>query len=229
MTTGLVTLPGLADLGPAYDLLQHCRPSVPTAEQLALFSQWTRFDPRLGELWTKHVVERWEALDPMSLRAALQRQPWPAAAAVLLEFAERAISRSRALTKLFRLWKGVVTEGFAKANWEQYFIGQRRLAGKAMVDDARFALSEYKRWGYLGREIPFNKASAARARVCTIDSGTRLELLKALLESSPRITTRDYWNAIGRAVSRRQAERDLRNSPLLRPIGRTRGRCFARR
>ena len=59
--------------------------------------------------------------------------------------------------ELFKLWKKTATLGFKMANWEQYFVGKRRMGGKAMMEDAQFSLEEYRRWGFLSREISSTK------------------------------------------------------------------------
>jgi hypothetical protein len=236
MRGGLVDLPGTADLGRAYEALLHGRPERPDEAQLALYAQWARFDPRLAEIWVRFVGERWKSLNPVALNEALAAQPWPAAGAVLLEFAVRAAAAEEGRERP-ALWKKLATGGIAPAPLEQYFIGSRLPGGTAMLEDARFPLREYRRWGYLSREILFNKqrlpsgAPGPRAAAGThaLEPEVRREVLRALLERSPRLSTRQYWEALGRSVSLRQAERDLAASPLVKAEGGTRGRRFVRR
>lgn len=240
MKGGLEHIPTQSDLQRAYEMLLHAQPRPASSAELALFSQWARFDPRFAEIWVSQLLERWKAINPIDLREALLRQPWPATAAVLLEFVEHAMVEAEA-RRLFRLWKRLVTADFPRGNDEQFFIGQRRMAGKAMFDDVRFALDEYRKRGYLAREVLFNKqmlpAKAAsmarkkyeRVRTHTIAPATRAQILKAILERSSRICTDEYWNAVGKTISRRQAERDLEDSPLVRAVGNTKGRYYVKR
>jgi hypothetical protein len=227
MQGGLLNIPGRLELEKAYSMLLHRVPATPNETDLALFAQWSRFDPRLAEIWVSFLVREWERFHPLELRGALLSQPWPAAAAVLLEFTAKRV-RNRTL---FPFWHRMVTESFPKGNWEQFFIGLRKIAGKAMQDDARFAFSEYRKWGYLGREILLNKSGQGSIaeegkRTHTLLPETRREILKEMLTSSARITTDVYWEAIGRCISRRQAERDLESSSIVRACGNTRARYF---
>lgn len=237
--TRLPPIPALADLERAYaTLLQPTRLPV-SAGELSVFSQWSRFDPRLAEIYVSFLAREWEKLNPIELRKSLLHQRWPSAAAVLLEFAEKLITNSTSednTTDLFRLWRRVVTEKLPKGNWEQFFIGLRKLGGQAMQEDARFAFSEYRKWGYLGRDILINKGGGSSAKgkgkttpTHSLSPETRREILTSLCAAHPRITTQLYWNAIHQCISRRQAERDLESSPLLRTRGSTKGRYFLKR
>jgi hypothetical protein len=236
MKNGLKKIPTDQDLAKAYAALR----GALGAGELAAYSQWTRFDPRLAEIWVKAVLERWKSVHPIELHESLKREPWPGAAGVLLEFVARAVRAEPAEARLFKLWKEMVLQGFGRAPWEQYFIGQRRIAGKAMIEDARFSLSEYRKWGYLGREILFNKQAfppelqgTRRGRSGGGTHSLALEvregILKELLRERPRITTRDYIQALGNSISPRQAERDLLGARWLMPVGNTKGRSFVRR
>lgn len=103
-----------------------------------------------------------------------------------------------------------------------------------MFEDACFSLEEYRRWGYLGREILVNKQSI---RVSGLKDGfhaayasdVRRRILDELVRKNERITVEMYWDAVGRSISRRQAERDLARSSLLRTMGRTKGLYYLRR
>jgi hypothetical protein len=226
----LLNIPGRPELEKAYSMLLHREPVTPKEEDLALFAQWSRFDPRLAEIWVSFLIREWERYPPLELRNALLCQPWPATAAVLLEFTAKRVSNPT----LFPFWHRMVTESFPKGNWEQFFIGLREIAGKAMQEDARFAFCEYRKWGYLGREILLNKSgrgslTGGGKRTHTLLPETRQEILKEMLISSARITTDLYWEAISRCISRRQAERDLEKSSIVRACGKTRARYFLKR
>jgi hypothetical protein len=237
---GLESLPGAAKLERAYRNLQIRRVPKCSVTSLALYAQWARFDPRLAEIWVAYLARHWRDVSPLALREVLKRQPWPMAAGVLLEFVERAVAIDRDELRLFSHWKALVLDSFPRAHWEQFFIGERRVAGKAMLDDARFSSLEYKKWGYLGREVLFNKQcfEDGRERIPRrgragggthrIDPESRLEILRELFRKQESVTTEMYWNAIGRCVSRRQAERDLQSARWLKASGRTRARVFRR-
>src|SRR5262245_43177693 len=149
----IASAPSARELQDAYRALIHSQPAPPDCSQLALFTQWSRHDPRLAELWVRYVWRHWKEINPIELNDRVGRPKWPAAAAVLVEFVERAIAGRQ----LFAHWKKAVEEGIRKAEGEQFFIGLRKPGGKAMFEDARFSHAEYRKWGFLGRAIPFNK------------------------------------------------------------------------
>ncbi len=236
MRPGLERIPSQGDLERAYADLS----GAPGPQALARYSQWSRFDPRLAEIWVATLLREWKRVHPIELREALLKQPWPAAAGPLIEFVARAVRARPADSRTFRAWKLMATDGLAPADWEQFFIGQRRIAGAAMLEDARFALGEYRRWGYLSREVLFNKqrfpAELRGTRRGREGGGThslapevRQEILRELLRDRSRISTRDYLQAVGNCISERQATRDLLRSRWVTPAGQTKGRCFVRR
>ena len=160
---GLVYLPQLKVLEQAYRKIQTAPESISESD-LALWSQWTRFDPRLGEQWISTVIERWRSLSPLKLNEALRSQPWPAAAGPLFEQARVFWDWNREERRLFQSWCRLVMSGICPAQWEQYFIGLRAIAGEAMRRDAYAPLRTYTRWGYLGREVLLNKARVLKSR-----------------------------------------------------------------
>lgn len=206
-------IPNEKDLETAYgELLQS---SVPT-ELFALYTQWSRFDPRLAQRWIDHLCHHWEVIYPVELRKKILRQPWPAAAAVLLEF-----SRKKMKDSVFNDWADVITTRMPTAADEQFFIGLRAVGGEAMIEDAQFSAAEYTRWGYLARE---NLLGKDRGTSYSVD--VRQRILKKLAQERGRIRVRDYWEAIDQSVSLRQAERDLADTVWLKGKARTKGRYY---
>jgi hypothetical protein len=68
---GLSAIPSEADLLDAYNFLQN--PNAQTASlpeaRLVLWFQWTRFDPRLGEILCIFLLNHWRSLDPLKLNS----------------------------------------------------------------------------------------------------------------------------------------------------------------
>ncbi len=238
MKGGLLNIPQLTDLKEAYDSLLHLEPKDPGIDQIALFSQWARFDARLAEIWIHYLEPHWGLLNPLDLNTTLLKQPWPAAAGLLLEFVQTLIeakSKENRINKSvnsqdlekFRLWKRLVTYQISPAEWEFFFIGLHKIGGKIMFEDACFSLKEYRDWGFLGRDILVQKTSSSHFKVqAHIEKEVRLQILQQLLRASPRITVKKYWEAIGQCISLRQAERDLSNSPILEAVGQTQARYY---
>lgn len=223
---GLVSIPGTTELARAYGQMQAGHPV--SCGELALWSQWSRFDPRLAEQCVAHVCRHWRGLLPAELRECLLRQPWPPAMGVLLEQAREFGRITPAQdAPVFGAWISCVMVGVEPARGEQFFIGLRALGGEAMRKDAYLALEPYRRWGYLGCEVLLNKAVLALAGERTlIPARVRRAVLDELIECRPRITARDYREALEGWVSARQAELDLCAHPRLRPVGRARARIY---
>ena len=219
---GLKFIPGVAEFSVAYARLQDATTVISNAE-LALWSQWTRFDPRLAEQIVQNIACHWRAISPLELNTALRDQPWPAAAAVLIEQAG-CFSVAPNKHAEFRRWKNCVLWDVAPASDEQFFIGLRAFAGDAMRDDACLALRPYRVWGYLGRDVLVNKAPLGGKTL--VSATTRRQTLNKLIQRQPRLRVRDYISALGGWVSARQAELDLAAHPRLRAMGRTKARYY---
>lgn len=190
----------------------------PSPEELVvLAAQAARHDPRLLWVTVELLAQRYASLNPLALRRAALRARWPAAVAVALEFAARAVA-SPELADYVRF----VTAPIAPASGERFFLGGHAFAGALARRDAEESLAEYKRWGYLGREAPFSKELGTRARG-TLGRPERMNLLRRLAERRGAVTFADYAAAVQGRVTRRQLSRDLRDAPFLEKEGRTRG------
>lgn len=190
----------------------------PTPEELVvLAAQAARYDARLLWVVVELLAERYDRLNPLALRRAALRARWPAAVAVALEFAAIAV-RAPELDDYVRF----VTAPIHPAAGERFFLGGHAFAGALARRDAEESLGEYKRWGYLGREAPFSKELAARARG-TLGRPERLNLLRRIAERRGAVTFAEYAAAVQGRVTRRQLSRDLRDAPFLEREGRTRG------
>jgi len=220
-------IPTQEDLSNAYDQLQIQTITHVSCDSIAQFGQWSRFDPRLGEILVKYLAVHWKEINPSELNGAFRKQPWPSVLGPLLEFSYQLQPKENKPT--YKLWKQICTSHFEKAHWEQYYIGMRRIAGKLMFEDAQFACQEYLRWGYLSREVLVNKAQGGVHRHRSLSTETRMRLLKKLSESHQRVTTHQYLEMLSFCISRRQAERDLNKATFLKAVGETQARYFKTR
>src|SRR4051812_43370242 len=100
---GLAKIPSSSKLASAYKSLQSDSFSE---RDLAIWSQWSRLDPRLGEILVKAISSTWKNLSPVKLNAEIKNQPWPAALGVLLDFAKEEILSDD--KSLFKSWSNCV-------------------------------------------------------------------------------------------------------------------------
>lgn len=220
---GLRAIPQVGDLATAYEALQTkgTTQACPVSD-LALWSQWARFDPRLAEQLVSHFVRHWRSLPPLEFREKLLEHPWASAAGVLLSVAEIQVPRT--VRALYRRWAQVVLEGFEGGHGEQFFIGLRAFGGNAMFQDALLATRPYRKRGYLGRESLVTKDLGPERTL--LSKAQRRAALDKLISERKRITVRDYRAALAGQVSVRSAELDLASHPRLRPVGNTRARTY---
>jgi len=223
---GLDRIPRVDELSQCYRILQSGASSI-SPSAYALWSQWSRFDPRLAEQWIGRIVQDWRRLNPWELGLALQDQPWPAAAGALLSQARDLLipGESRGV---FQSWVDCVMSGIGPAHGEQFFIGLRALGGAAMRADAELTLTSYQEWGYLGREVLINKARPGQVTLVAPSIRRRAldELVREASKQGKALRISEYIAKLNGCVGRRQAELDLRAHPALKALGRTRGRRY---
>lgn len=223
---GLIIIPIQSDLLEAYnELLAN---QAITNKKLALYSQWTRFDPRLAEIMTSYLSQNWLRFSAVELHKQILKQPWPQALSVLLDFAESKLrnTRSRKDFSFFSLWKKTVTYRIPPAHGEQYYIGVESFAGKRMQKMAGESLPEFTRRGYLAKDAPINK----NIEYPKIPRGPkeRQKWIKETLKKQNKISVTQYLSSLNFTISRRQAERDLADSGL-QPKGFTRSRFYLKK
>src|SRR5262245_10218933 len=78
---GLSSVPSLKSLQFAYDKLLK---NSFSAKDLALWTQWSRLDPRLAEILVSNFSKNWKKISPIELNIEILKQPWSAALGVLL-------------------------------------------------------------------------------------------------------------------------------------------------
>lgn len=231
---GLVQIPTIKNLKLAYSRLQSVDASPSDGKspipsyKLILWSQWSRFDPRLAEQLVSYWRHHWRDHDPVQLNAEIRKSAWPAATGVLFEHVRLHSRFSASERKLFSAWSKCALVSITPASGELFFIGLRAMTGRLMTTDAEFSLRSYTRWGYLGREVLVNKALAAATSSTTtartdIPASKRREILRELARHKRCVTVTDYIEAVGGAISRRQAQLDLAKSGL-HASGKTRNR-----
>jgi hypothetical protein len=184
---------------------------------VALAADASRQEPRLLWVLVDLLARRYDRFDPLRLRRAAEAAQWPAALAVALEFA-RVARPSQELSDV----ADFVCRRLPKGRGEQFFLSARAFGGEQARRDAEESLAEYKRWGYLSRELPVAK-ELGTAAAGTMEPAERANLLRRLAERGRPITLADYLAALRGRGSRRQASRDLAEAPFLRRKGSTRG------
>jgi hypothetical protein len=217
---GLTKIPTISDLAFAYRQLQTASPWINLSE-LALYSQWARFDPRLAEQLVHHFAIHWKKMAAGLLNLEVGRQPWPASLAVLLEHTKTLVGKERVP---FAHWVDIVTHGIIPADHELFFIGLYTFAGKQLQQECSHTIKPYSRWGYMGSELLTHLPKKNHHTL--MKRKQRLQLLNGLLEKRGTIKVDDYLQLIGPYLSRRQAQRDLADCNTVQKKGATRGRVY---
>jgi len=223
---GIGRIPGVRELLAAYGRIGRASSRPLRAETLVLWCQWTRFDPRLGELLAGHVARHWNSLNPLVLRGEALKHSWPATTGVVMDHAAMLLPAGQ--LSLFKKWVALATGDLPRGDGGLYFIGLHAPGGWMARIDAERASVLYTRWGWLAHGLMLGKAARLSGTATLVDSRRRRIILDELLENMPCrwIRLRDYLDALGGLVSRRQAELDLGAHPRLRPAGNTKARVY---
>ena len=205
-------IPSSTDLRKAYEFFETSARSPRTRtgddfKKIALYTQWVRFDARLGEIIVAFLSTHWSMMPAALLNQELMCLPWPAVMGVLLAHVELILKGEE--KRKFKLWRALVFHSIESATGELFFIGTRKIAGLQMSLDASRSITPYSQWGYLARDLLFNKAGKLRSKHTLLTPFQRNLLLKELVRERKRITVNHYIEKCDGMVSRRQAQLDL--------------------
>ena len=224
---GLSRIPNQKKLVKAYRALQAFPHSV-DVEDLVLWSQWARLNPRLGEILVEHISKFWQKHNPVEINQKLEQQAWPAAFGVLLEqvpfYYSQYLKNKKWNKTLFLNWSKCVMTDISCAKGEQFFIGIYKAGGKLMEEECFYSIRPYRRWGYFSKDLLINKAQSTKKTLISIPQ--RKAILDELLKSHKKITVQDYLEKMNFQIHRRQAQRDLKSHKRLKPQGETKGKYY---
>ncbi len=218
---GRVLVPCLDDLISAY---AKCENGPLSYVEIVRLAQFSRFDPRLAELLVKNIGENWEQYDPLKLNTANIHSGSPFVLAVLLEFVKLLLKAKSKIDRRFAPWMKIVTSGTTPGSYEQFFLCQLALGGKLMRNLGENSNRVFLKWGCLGNEVLINKSAKFEQTLLPLE--VRNREIKKLLKKRLSFTVNHYLEHLNGQVSRRQAERDLKKSPLLISIGKTRSKLY---
>ena len=187
-------------------------------------AEWSRFDPRLLEQLIVHLRESWKELSPVRLNSAASASTWPAVLGVLLEQTRLSLGKA-GKEPMFRGWMDCATANLPVGDGGLFFIGIAGFAGKMARRESSSAANPYLRWGYLWGELQL-RAGSENSRA--LPRPSRENIARELAQRRERFSIRDYVDACGGHIGRRQAERDLRSFRFLRASGATKARVYSR-
>lgn len=224
---GLTKIPNQKKLLQVYRTLQFSPHSVGITN-LVLWSQWSRLDPRLGEILIEYIARFWQKHNPVTLNQQLKKQVWPAVFGVLLEqvpfYYSQNLKNKNWNKKLFLHWsKCAMTDIFPAKN-EQFFIGLYKAGGKLAKEECFYSIKPYRQWGYFSKDLLINKAQTPGKTL--ISTHQRKTIIDELLKSHKKITVQDYLEKMNFQIHRRQAQRDLKNHKGLKAYGQTKSKYY---
>jgi hypothetical protein len=204
-------IPQAEDLIAAYRILQSG--DNVKISHWAIWSEWVRFDPRLGELLVARLASNWSKILPIELNQELQRSSWPQCFGVLIE---QVLKYSKDLQKnkqLFRAWGGMVMFGVAPRNHELFFLGTRAPRPEPLRKTVALATAPYRKWGFLDQDPWINKAIASSNSSTSLSPAQRMAMIRQLSRDRHRhrLRPRELVAASGGQVSLRVAQMDLKS------------------
>lgn len=234
---GLLSVPTVEELRKAYSRLERLDGDLSDdlpENEIAMYSQWARLDPRLAELLTEYLLRHGHQIHAFKLLNALVSLPWPRALLVPLRFAELKLRADRdPRIAAFDVLVSAIERAFPTKTNDLYFIPLQR-PNRILTEEAILYQSEpYARSGFVGAASLLSKGRVP-LDTTVMTKGARQRVLQRLIgESSKKgsgkeITVESYITACKGMVSRRQAQRDLENEPQLKAIGFTRNRRYRR-
>ncbi|MCY4512311.1 MAG: hypothetical protein OXB86_01320 [Bdellovibrionales bacterium] len=224
---GLKKIPNQRQLSRAYKALQFVHQLIPT-KNLVFWSQWTRLDPRLGEILIAYLAKFWQKHNPVEINYQLKQQVWPAVFGALLEqvpfYYSQHLKNKKWNKKIYLQWVKCVMTDISPANDELFFIGLYKPSGKLMQEECLHSIKPYRQWGYFSKELLINKVKPVKKTL--ISAPQRKTIIDELLKSQKIITVQDYLEKINFQIHRRQAQRDLKNHNKLQAYGHTKNKYY---
>lgn len=219
---GLNKIPSLKMLMHVYNELQS-NSNFPV-KKIVLWSQWTRFDPRLGEILIEYLKLNWKRMNPVELHYENLKSPWPQALGVLLEHIK---SLELTDSHLFSIFSDLVTYSVEPIEYQAFAIGLYKPGGAELWERAVRPHPFFSKWGFF-EAIPMLSKMTTLNEQTLVSVEVRKNILRNLLKTKKQIRVQDYIEACRFAIHRRQAERDLLNFFKLKIKGKTRSRVYSR-
>jgi hypothetical protein len=218
---GLHKKPTPHSLLKAYNQLQSSKQI--SEDECILYAQWSRFDPRLGEILVQYLTQNWQQLNPMVLRQKNQNAPCPQALAVIFEHVKHNKLQE---AQIFHHFFHLCVDGIKPAPYQSYTIGLFQPGGMQLFLRALRPHPFYSKWGFYESTPLYTKWAQVPQRTF-LDRATRKRILREILKTKKQIKASDYIEACHYAIHPRQAERDLRSFFKLKIIGQTRSRLYS--
>ena len=227
---GLKRIPSTRQLTKVYLMLQDVKKEKIPEKQLALYSQWSRLDPRLGEIIVQHLAWCWKQYHPIKLNSAIRSQVWPASLGVLLNHVPIHYQQKEKSWKefdFFKKWTDCVMDSVPLAQNELFFINLYHPNSRFLHREAFHSTRIYKQYGYLGKELLINKAKPAHKTLIPLKQ--RKIILNELLKTKKALTVKEYLRELSFQIHHKQAQRDLQNHPRLQSYGNTKNKIYRKR
>lgn len=220
---GLAKIPSLQERAQALEMLQF-RPNNISLELVAIWTQWARFDARLAEVLVGYFSSHWEAIHAVPLNREVLLQPWPNVLGVLLDAASYAVLSEQ--RKRFHLWRALCLAEIAPGSWQLFFIGLYQPSSKGSDREILECTKVFFRWGFFSKESLLPTKKQFQDHRTLKSKVVRKRVLETLLAKREPFTVEDYMRALNFQVSRRQAQRDLKENSRIKKRGFTRSRVF---
>lgn len=195
-----------------------------SVDELVLCAEWSRIDPRLGEVLIEYLSKNWQSYNPLEINNKLNLSPWPQCMGVIVDHIKLTFKKSQN-KQLFNTWSACVLAGVTPTSYQAYFIGLYKFAGPLQVKQSINPLKVYSCWGFYSSHLMFNKNP--NVKKTTLSKKNRLQLLKQFVKQNKKITVNSYIEFLNFAITRRQAQRDLSEYKKLTPKGHTRNKTYS--
>lgn len=201
--------------------------------QWVMYSRYSRYDPRLAEIWIKRMAKEWKKLSPLMLQEKNIKEFSPATLGVLLEQLYMYLVDLQS-KKIFYKWKELVMCDVKPSQGENFLIGIYPFASKAMLEQAEAPHISFKKWGFSGADILVNKY--LKVQQTKQKTGLSKKVRKTMLDrfiaaqkkaGHFKFKLNDYVQFCGGHISTRVAQLDLLSAKHIRRHGRTKSRYYS--
>lgn len=197
-----------------------CYKGFSLEEVLQVALEASRWDINLLYILVDFLAFHLRKIRLFYFRELIGKSKTPQTLAIALEFAKK-LNKSPEFNEFyhFMIKKIKPVKTFRLYNLGRLFIIEN------LREDALCSLREYKKWGFLCKELPILKHHKIKKKN-TLSKNQRIDILAKLFNNKREIKLSDYMEGVGNSVTRQQAHRDILNFKNVKWDGEKRGRRY---
>ena len=193
------------------------------AGDIAIYSQWSRLEPRVAQTLVSYLIVHWPSLALGMMLKELNQQPWPRSILVLLRFVQLVVCDLGLDQLILAMDRALVDQPH-----QLYFIPLQFPYRVTLAHEVEYRTRPYTLSGFIGSQSLLTHTRYPENQTY-LSEVQRHRILERLILNKTDFTVKSYQTACAGLVSLRQAQRDLKIAQGIVTKGFTRSRRYRTR